>query len=331
MSKFAMSIKKHDRVSVGRCNGHNARLNEPESQLPKEAWLTDAGCHEVVKWDGEVLARAKGLAKRKDAVVAIELVIQVGNQTEWRHQPTEAHPAGKTIAGRWNDMKKLARAAQAAAEAEFGKENIVGIHLHTDESSPHVHVLVTPVVNGKLQAKNWLDGARSVAAIRKRIHAIVAKALPCEYTPGGIGGAPHDPSKGAGRTPPAPKPFGVLTPVVDFFDDRGKMKNQIDRLENEVKKLNQQCQKIFSELKKVHKKAADDLRKKDETIAKIAKERRLEREARLELATKLEETKARERARVVDLENRLAEALAERDQLRQQEQAKQRLCEQGHH
>ncbi|WP_223954405.1 plasmid recombination protein, partial [Aeromonas caviae] len=36
------------------------------------------------------------------------------------------------------------------------------IDLHTDESSPHFHVVVTPIKDGKLQAKAWLDGASKV-------------------------------------------------------------------------------------------------------------------------------------------------------------------------
>ena len=76
---------------------------------------------------------------------------------------------------------------------------MVGVDLHTDESSPHVHVVVTPVHDGKLQAKNWLDGAARCAKLRKRAHQEVLKYIECEYTPGQAGGAPHDPEQAAGK------------------------------------------------------------------------------------------------------------------------------------
>jgi hypothetical protein len=82
---------------------------------------------------------------------------------------------------------------------EFGEENVVGVDLHTDESSPHVHVVVTPVHDGKLQAKNWLDGAARCAKLRKRAHQEVLKYIECEYVPGQAGGAPHDPEQAAGK------------------------------------------------------------------------------------------------------------------------------------
>ena len=86
-------------------------------------------------------------------------------------------------------------------EKEFGDENCVGIDLHTDESSPHFHVVVTPIKDGKLQAKAWLDGASKVAALRKRAWQSVNAYIACEYKPGAAGGAPHDPRKAAGQVP----------------------------------------------------------------------------------------------------------------------------------
>ena len=202
--KFSLGIDKMKAADVGRAAGHNCRLHPTASQLPCGSWFTDKGRHEVVAWRPDVLTKAKGLSKRKDAVVAISIVLQVGNQSDWREKETTDCPEGRPKGGKNNKdaitmMGHLAKAARDWANKEFGEENVVGVDLHTDESSPHVHVVVTPVCDGKLQAKAWLDGAARCAKLRKRAHQEVLKYIECEYVPGQAGGAPHDPEQAAGR------------------------------------------------------------------------------------------------------------------------------------
>ena len=197
---FSLAIDKMQAPAIGRAEGHNLRLHKTESQLRPEAWFTPEGRHQVEPWRPERLTKAKGLAKRKDAVQAIQFVIQLGNQTDWRGEPEPNFPEGKPID--ITDQINLAgKGIRAWVEKEFGDENCVGIDLHTDESSPHFHVVVTPIKDGKLQAKAWLDGVSKVAALRKRAWQAVNAYIACEYKPGAAGGAPHDPRKAAGEVP----------------------------------------------------------------------------------------------------------------------------------
>jgi regulator of replication initiation timing len=197
---FTFAVDKMQSPSIGRAEGHNLRLHNTQSQLRKAAWFTPEGRHEVEPWRPDVLARAKGLAKRKDAVQAIQFVIQIGNQTDWRHEPEQDFPEGRPMKIA-DAMNSAARGIRAWVEHEFGEDNCVGIDLHTDESSPHFHVVVTPVRDGKLRAKAWLDGPSKLAALRKRAWQAVNAHIKCEYSPGALGGAPHDPTKAAGQTP----------------------------------------------------------------------------------------------------------------------------------
>ena len=197
---FSLAIDKMQAPAIGRAEGHNLRLHKTESQLRPEAWFTPEGRHQVEPWRPERLTKAKGLAKRKDAVQAIQFVIQLGNQTDWRGEPEPNFPEGKPID--ITDQINLAgKGIRAWVEKEFGDENCVGIDLHTDESSPHFHVVVTPIKDGKLQAKAWLDGVSKVAALRKRAWQADNAYIACEYKPGAAGGAPHDPRKAAGQVP----------------------------------------------------------------------------------------------------------------------------------
>jgi hypothetical protein len=202
--KFSLAIDKMKATDVGRAAGHNCRLHPTASQLPQGSWFTDKGRHEIVAWRPDVIAKARGLSKRKDAVVAISIVLQVGNQLDWREKETVECPDGRPRGGQNNKknietMALLAKSAREWAVQEFGAENVVGVDLHTDESSPHVHVVVTPVCDGKLQAKAWLDGAARCAKLRKRAFETVSRYIECEYTPGQAGGAKHDPEQAAGR------------------------------------------------------------------------------------------------------------------------------------
>ncbi|MND56456.1 Plasmid recombination enzyme [compost metagenome] len=198
---FTFAVDKMQAPALGRAEGHNLRLHSTESQLRPEAWFTPQGRHQVEPWQPEVLAKAKGLAKRKDAVQAIQFVIQLGNQTDWRGEPEPDFPEGRPNPSIADPLNHAAKGIREWVAKEFGEDNCVGIDLHTDESSPHFHVVVTPIKNGKLQAKAWLDGPTKLAALRKRAWQAVNAHIKCEYTPGSPGGAPHDPRKAAGQTP----------------------------------------------------------------------------------------------------------------------------------
>lgn len=200
---FSLAIDKMQAPAIGRAEGHNLRLHATQSQLRPEAWFTPEGRHQVEPWRPEALAKAKGLAKRKDAVQAIQFVFQLGNQTDWRHEPEPEFPEGRPIEqARVADVvNRAARGIREWVAKEFGEDNCVGIDLHTDESSPHFHVVVTPIKDDKLQAKAWLDGPSKVAALRKRAWQAVNAHIKCEYTQGAVGGEPHDPKKAAGQAP----------------------------------------------------------------------------------------------------------------------------------
>ncbi|MGL4757619.1 MAG: plasmid recombination protein [Aeromonadaceae bacterium] len=199
--KFTFAIQKMGKAEMTIARGHNCREHHTASQLDKRAWFSEKGGGFAVQWDKTKVQRAEGLAKRKDAVVGIEFVVQVGNQTDWREPPTPEHPEGKPKEVNGKTQRDMCLAVKEWAEQTFGAENVVGIHLHLDESTPHVHAVVTPIKDGKLQAKAWLNGGASVAALRKSCHAAMNARIPCEYTPHGAGGQPHREDLRAGSAP----------------------------------------------------------------------------------------------------------------------------------
>ena len=273
--KLALNIEKRQKAKASHSRGHNLREHPTDSQLPKPAWFTAKGHHSVAPWRSEVMDRALSLAKRKDAVVAVNLTFQVGNQTDWRQAPTADHPHGKPQ--RPVNLNELARAVREAVEAEFGWENVVSIDMHTDESTPHVHAVVTPVHEGKLQAKHWLDGPKSMAAIRERLHATISRRVACEYSKGAPGGEPHDARKAAGGSGGPRMPPGLLQRAADAFEARAEIK----ALKGVIAGLQEQMQGMFSSMKATERVAAD---RYDSMQA--------ERLARAELQQKLDQAQA---------------------------------------
>src|SRR5450830_1070257 len=264
--KFGLAIEKKNRGNIGTVQGHNNRLHETASQLPKEAWITPQGHHEIVPFNAALLAESKSLAKRKDAVLAVELVVQVGNQTDWRDMPTAEHPEGKRKPGASAKLNAIMAGVKAAAFAEFGQDRIISIDLHTDESTPHAHIVFAPIKDGKLQAKAWLNGAASCAALRERLHGHVNKFIECDYEKGAPGGAPHDPKKAAGG-PAAPKP---KTSMLEKASDLLSKVTEIKALKEAISELNQRLQTMFSKLKSAEKKAVEEAEKRKKAEEKAA-------------------------------------------------------------
>lgn len=237
--KFTFAIQKMGKGEMTIARGHNCRVHPTSSQLAKEAWFSEKSSGYAVRWDDEKMKRAEGLARRKDAVVGIEFVVQVGNQTDWREAPSPEHPEGKPKEVTKATQQGMCLAVKEWAEQTFGADNIVGIHLHLDESTPHVHAVVTPIKDGKLQANAWLNGGARVAALRKSCHAAMNARIPCEYTPkSGVGGQPHREDLRAGAAP-VPKPS-----MFDKMTGHARAK-ELERENNALRAENEQLKQVL--------------------------------------------------------------------------------------
>lgn len=202
MLSYSFSAQKMKRQNMAISKGHNLRLHPTASQLPQSAWLLEKPLYTLAAWRDDRVSKACELAKRKDAVVGIELSFQVGNQTDWRAKPTKKDPHGKPQKKQPANLRAFAGAVKDWLAEEFGAENIVSVVLHADESTPHVQAVVVPIKDGKLNAKNWMDGPARLSKMWAKSHAAVRKVVECSYTPGSLtGGKPHDPGKAAGAAP----------------------------------------------------------------------------------------------------------------------------------
>lgn len=142
--------------------GHHARTIPTRNADPARL------CENQTIWGAEdpaevvrrVMARTDTLAKRKDAVRAVELFLGASDDF-WE--------AG-------GDWQQLARAHLAMLRREFGDDNIIGCGLHLDERRPHLWAIVTPVTpDGRLSASHWFDGPKKLAALLDRAQSNFAR------------------------------------------------------------------------------------------------------------------------------------------------------------
>lgn len=267
---FGLSFKKFTAADIGRTKGHNLRLHPTASQLQRpEAWFTEKSHYTIVDWDDSKIEKAKNLAKRKDAVQAIGVSVQLGSQIDWRKPPSEQFPEGEPIF-RQDDLNNLSLGARAIADEIFGKDNVVSVELHTDESTPHVQFVATPIYDGKLQAKHWLNGAASCAALRRKACEIMNRFVECNYVPGNPGGEPHDPGKSAGAKS-APETISIIDWVLKTKEK--ELEAALSAANNRIRELEQA---LFSKQKARYTKemidtakaaAAEAIAEKDAAVA----------------------------------------------------------------
>lgn len=93
---------------------------------------------------------------RKDAVKATEIILTSDNQ-----MMNEIFSKEETYKSWINDNKKF-------VEEHFGgQENIISMHLHTDETTYHMEVVVTPITeDGRLSAKSFINGKKDLAEMQ---------------------------------------------------------------------------------------------------------------------------------------------------------------------
>jgi len=58
----------------------------------------------------------------------------------------------------------------------YGEENIISMHLHLDEQTPHMHAIVVPITeDGRLSCKSFVDGKRDLAEQQTQYSKLMEK------------------------------------------------------------------------------------------------------------------------------------------------------------
>jgi hypothetical protein len=128
---------------IKRCEQHNRRL------YTKEEMPVNIDPSKISLNQGYIAAnkssfkeaiddRLQGVAVRSNSVVAIEFVMGASKDF---------------YQGSYDASSYLSNCVEFVA-CKYGRENIISVHQHFDESNPHVHVLLTPIAEKTVRWKN---------------------------------------------------------------------------------------------------------------------------------------------------------------------------------
>lgn len=97
-------------------------------------------------------------AVRKDAVLACSFVI-TSSQDFFKNQSPE-------------DTKAFFADTVKFFQERYGEKNVIAAQVHLDETTPHMHLLLTPIRDGKLSAKAIFD-RKELQGLQTELHALV--------------------------------------------------------------------------------------------------------------------------------------------------------------
>jgi len=138
---------------------HNVRTRGVPNADPKRAKLNT---FEVAVSEEQALARWRAVLpekRRSDAVTLTEVVIT-------------ASPGAFSRDDQWR--RYLEEGVKYFTE-KHGAENVVSVAYHWDETTPHVHVLAVPMIDGRLSQKALYGaGRKDMATLQTKFHEAVA-------------------------------------------------------------------------------------------------------------------------------------------------------------
>lgn len=154
---------------IEKCQKHNQRENKYYSNEDIDLFRTrlnyDLHNNQNINYKSEIDKKIKERYKgkkniRKDAVINIECVI------------TSDEKFFKSIGV--SETKRYFEEAYKFVSNHFGTDNIVYATVHLDETTPHMHLGVTPITkDGRLCAKDWLNGKKKLKELQDSFHGYI--------------------------------------------------------------------------------------------------------------------------------------------------------------
>lgn len=149
-----LNAAKHNKRETQAERGAGANIDAPRTRLNYS--LTDPATAEEIDRTAKVLMVQAGIDKtRKNQVMALEIIFSL---------PINRHK---------QDTRPFFQDCM-----DWTKQNIPGVLLsfdvHLDESAPHAHALILPLVNGKMQGSDIVGGKGNLMRLINRFYDDVA-------------------------------------------------------------------------------------------------------------------------------------------------------------
>jgi hypothetical protein len=160
---------RHNRRALQAEVGASQSIDATRSTLNET--LRGPPTPEDVAMLAKALMRAAGITKtRKDAVLGIEIVFSL--------------PADHQI----DDRAYFDSCSRWADEHFGGAQNIVSVDIHRDESAPHCHVLLVPIINGRMTGSDIVGNRIRLRELQQDFHTKVGSRYGLAKAPGRLAG-----------------------------------------------------------------------------------------------------------------------------------------------
>jgi len=161
---------RHNRRAVQTEYGSNERIDQARSHLNQT--IHGPVCADaVVQLTKDLMAAAGVTALRKDAVMGLEVIVSLPKN----HQ--------------LNDWEYFAACTKWIADYFGGMQNILSSDIHRDEAQPHCHILILPLLNGKMNGGKMMGYKPKLLAMQQKFFDDVASHYGLEKAPAKLAGA----------------------------------------------------------------------------------------------------------------------------------------------
>ena len=109
-----------------------------------------------------------GITPRSNAVYAVEHLITASpeffRQSEYKRYSEQGEAQ---LWQDWDRWKAFQEQTLHWLTERYGKQNIVSFHVHQDEQTPHIHVVIVPIdAKGKLNARAYFGGREKLSQLQ---------------------------------------------------------------------------------------------------------------------------------------------------------------------
>lgn len=159
MSFAVLHVSKLSGSGSGGIGAHIDRKHTPKNADPARTELN----REIIP--------PRSSSMKKD----IDERIQEGYTSTRKIRTDAVRAVGVILSGSHEQMKEVQKSGRLDewcqanlkfAQDKFGKDNLVRFTLHMDEKTPHIHAVFTPIKDGKLHYKSFVDGKNGLTQLQ---------------------------------------------------------------------------------------------------------------------------------------------------------------------
>lgn len=167
MAYLVCHMQKLGSGALGGIQSHNNRERESRTNpdIDREKSQDNYSLVECSNYRKAVTANINDLnlkkAVRKDAVLACSFVVT----------SSQDFFAGKSP----EETKAFFADSVRFFQDRYGEKNVISATVHMDETTPHMHLILTPIHDGKLSAKTMFD-RKELQSLQTDIHASVGRS-----------------------------------------------------------------------------------------------------------------------------------------------------------